>query len=148
MDTKMYERFANLDAMRKHHEAKIKEIREEMVELEKQLIEASLEENIDKVTVIVGHTEDGLPVKRTVYRQRKLWAGHQGDPEALNIALKESGLHEYVTEKANTNSLSAYIRGFDPDRIKSPEDIIAELPAPLQPVIKVTEAMKMISTVG
>ena len=148
MDTKIYERFAVLDARRKDYENRIKVIKDEMAELEKQLIEASMEEGIDKITVVVGQTEDGLPVKRTVYRSRIIRAGHQGDMDALNQALKDAGLDTYVQEKVNMNSLSAFVREFDPDKNKSPEEIIASLPEPLKPVVKVSECINMRTTVG
>ena len=148
METKVYERFAVLDDERKNLESRIKTIREEMVELEKQLVEASMEEGIDKVTVVVGRTEDGLPVKRTVYRSRIIRAGHQGDMDALNQALKDAGLDTYVQEKVNMNSLSAYVREFDPDKNKSPEEIIASLPEPLKTVIKVSECINMKTVSG
>jgi hypothetical protein len=143
MDTKLFEKFAVLDAQKSSLETRIKAIKDEMKQIEEAIIEQSLEEGIEKMTVIVGHTDDGLPVKRTVYRQRQLWAGHNGDPDALNEALKEAGLHEYLQEKVNTNSLSAYVRGFDPDRNKSPEQIMAELPYPLKQVLKVSEVLKI-----
>lgn len=146
MDTKLFERFAVLDAQKQELETRIKVIKDEIKEIEDVIIEQSMEEGIEKMTVVVGHTEDGLPVKRTVYRQRQLWAGHNGDADALNQALKEAGLDEYVNEKVNMNQLSAYVRNFDPDRNKAPEAIIAELPEPLKAVIKVSEVLKIKST--
>ncbi len=148
MDTKLFERFAVLSARKKALETQIEVIKDELKELETALLEQSMEGNIQNMTVIVGYTEDGLPVKRTVYRERTVRAGRGDEIEALqlNQALKEAGLHEYVKENVNLNQLSAYVRGFDPDKNRTPEEILAEMPDPLKKVIQIRVDYKMKST--
>ena len=143
MDTKLFERYAVLDDQKKQLEDKLKEIKEEQRQISQQIIEQSMEEGVDKVTVVVGHKETGEPIRRTVYRVREVWASSNGSQEELNEALKEAGLNEYVQEKVNTNSLSAYVRGFDPNQNLSPEEIVKALPEPLQDKVKVSEVLKI-----
>ena len=153
MDTKIFERFAVLDDMKKDLEAKLKTVKQEMAELESQIVEQSLEEGVESMTVKVGHDDEGNPIRRTVYRRRDLYAGRAdnggGSPiseEQLHEALREAGLEDYINEKVNANSLSAYVRGFDPDRRLSPEEIVQQLPLPLQGAVKVSEKLSVRST--
>lgn len=101
---------------------------------------------------------------RTIFLRKELWAGalsetdveklteeaisKLGDVERdgkklLCAALKAAGLTEYVSEGYNTQSISSYVREFDPDKNYTVEEIIALLPEALRPFIKVTEKIKI-----
>ena len=145
MDTKIYERYAILAVKKQHHKENIDMLNNELAELEKILIEQSLEEGIGKITVTVGKTEDGLPVLRTVHRTRAIRAApHKDKAEELHQGLKDAGLHEYVQETVNRNSLAAYVRCFDEDGRSTPDEIRSRLPEQLKDVINITEDIKMV----
>lgn len=143
MDTKELTKLAALQHRKAYLEAEVKEINRKISALEEALLEQTFEEGIDRATVTIGHDENGVPIKRTIYRERKVWAGHNGDVDALNDALRQAGLEEYIKETVNTNSLSAFIREYDPDHSSNPDDIRARLPEPLRDVIKISEQYKL-----
>lgn len=143
MDTRNFAKLASLQHRKAQLEAELKRLNEEISGLEGVLLEDVFEEGIDKMTVTAGEDENGFPIKRTVYLERKVWAGHNGDAEELNEALKQAGLNEYVQEKVNANSLSAFVREYDPEKNLKPDDIRAKLPEPLRDVIKISEQFKL-----
>lgn len=145
MNTKELKRLAALQHRKASLEAEVKEINKKIENLQEVLLEEAFEEGIDKMTVSIGNDENGHPIKRTVYLQRKVWAGHNGDQEQLNEALRQAGLEEYIKETVNTNSLSAFVREYDPEHNLDPESIKSKLPEPLRDVIKVSEQHKLIS---
>lgn len=81
---------------------------------------------------------------RTISTRKEIWAGHNDEQKDLLLqALKGSGLDEYVAENYNVQSLSAYVREFDPDRNLTHEQLLAKLPEGIRPYIKVTFVTKM-----
>ena len=133
MDTKIAKRFAELDQEERDLKSRLDFVKQEKQELEAQLLEGMEEDGISKLTV---NTDGG---QRTVYMHRQLCAGHNGDNHALSDALKNAGLDRMVAEQFNTQSLSAWVREFDDDGGKSPDEIINELPWDVQQYIKVSE---------
>jgi len=143
MDTNNYIGYAVLEDEERALKARLKEIGEKKRQLEEFLLDDMADNGLAKLTVRVGADEDGLPVMKTLYTRRQLWAGHQGDRQALLESLKTAGYEELVGETVNTNTLSALVRELDPDNIRTPEEIIKDLPLELQATIKVTEKIEL-----
>jgi hypothetical protein len=78
---------------------------------------------------------------QTVWLDRKLWASAAG-PELTN-ALKAAGFAAMVKETVNGQTLSAWVREFDPEAQLGPEEVIAKLPSVVQPYVKVAEVYKL-----
>lgn len=140
MDTKQFAEFAKLKDQEAHLKGELKKVQEEIGGMEKRLLEEMDEEGLmDKITVRVGMDDEGRPLTRTIYRRRQLWAGHINGRDTLVEALKDAGLDEFVGETFNAQTLSAYVRSFDPDGRLAPEEVKALLPQAIQDQIKVTE---------
>jgi hypothetical protein len=146
MNMKSLSRLAELQARKASLKGALTGVEDEIKKLQEQLLPELQEEGVQKITVKVGESEDGLPVHRTVYISRTVWAGHNGDALALADAMIKAGLNEYVKPSVNSMQLSAYVREFDPQKNKSPEEIIAQLPQELRDVIKVSEVFELKST--
>lgn len=89
-------------------------------ELEQKLLDRFASNGIDKMTI------GGA----TVYLHRQLWAS-QKDGHDLVAALRKVGLHHMVSEKCNTQTLSAYVREVERDE--------GQLPAELEAAVNLTE---------
>lgn len=115
-------------------DSEAKRIAKKMAQIEEAVI-STFQDN-----VLEKWTSNG----RTLSLRRELWAGHKEDQkENLLEALKTAGLGEYVSEGYNVMSLSAFVREADPDKQLTPEEIVASLPAEIQPFIKVSEKIKI-----
>lgn len=125
----------SIDKEKKELEARLDTLSEKRKELEAQLLEYFSSNAIQKLTA----------AGRTVYIRREVWAGHAGDNEAFIKAMKESGLGNYVKESVNSQTFSAYVREFDPDKKLSGDEITKLLPEPLRGVVKVSEVFKIAS---
>lgn len=143
MDMDAYIGYAVLEDEERALKARLKEIGEQRRQLEEHLLDDMADNGLAKLTVRVGFDDGGQPVMKTLYMRRQLWAGHQGDKQALMEALKHAGYQDLVGETVNTNTLSALIRELDPDNNRSPEDIIKALPPELHTTIKVTEKVEL-----
>ncbi len=143
MDMSSYVRYAVLNDEEAALKLRLKEIAQEKKLLGEALLDEMADNGMAKMTLKVGVDEDGLPVRKTLYIQRQLWAGHQGDKQALMESLKLAGYEDLVAETVNTNTLSALVRELDPDNNRSPEDIINMLPPELHSTIKVTEKIEL-----
>ena len=141
MDTKLAKNWAELDARYAELKSQMQAVKAERDKRESQLLEMMAEDGINKITVSVEDENGGH--SRTVYPHRQIWAGHQGDKDALCDALKKAGLDEYVKPNFNSNQLSAYIREYDPNNVLEEEDIRKRLPLEIQPYIKVTEKIQL-----
>ena len=145
METKHFARLAQLQEEKKELEQRKKEINEEIKNIQEPLLEQMDEEGVDKITVVVGYTDEGNPIRRTVHKRRQVWASSNGDMVGLIEALHEAGLDtEYVEQTVNSNRLSAFVRQYDDeDRPLSAEEIKQRLPEPLQNAVKVTEKIDL-----
>lgn len=127
-------RFVELDRRIKAHEDEIETLKEKRRALEERLIDNMTQAGLQRVTV------DGV----TVYIDRKLWAGANGEGmPALVAALREEGLDEMVTESAGAQRLSAWVREHDPQKCDSPEVVVSRLPERIRPFIRVSEVYKL-----
>lgn len=111
----------------------VKKLKEEAADLEVELLPQFKDAGIDKTTI------NG----KTVWLDRKVWASAGGDMPALVDAMKAAGLHDMVGETVNGNTLSAWVREFDPDGVFSPEEIVEKLPVELRNSINVSEVFKL-----
>jgi hypothetical protein len=85
-----------------------------------------------------------------VFLEHKIYATAGGDVPGACVALKSSGMGQYVSETFNSNSLSAWAReqyqiyqSEHPDEIVTLEQFVATLPPELQSAIKITETVKV-----
>jgi hypothetical protein len=123
-------------------ESELDEVKSKMNEIQEAIAEKMLTEN-PRIRVKVGEKADGSPVFKTVHVKTELWAGHNGDEAALIAGMKEAGLSDLVKEKFNVQTLSGYVRGLDPDKKMTPEEIIEIIPLPMQKHIKVSKLLKL-----
>jgi hypothetical protein len=128
-----------------------------VVEAEMKAIDAQIQEKMifecPNIKIQVGVNAKGKPVFKTVYVKSTLWAGHLGDKEdedaglamktKLLEALKAAGLEDFVSEGFNAQTLSAYVRAFDPDGKMDLEELKVLLPEPIQPYIKLSKVTQV-----
>jgi len=137
MDTAKLARFVEIEKARRELETRLEELKAERATLEEELLRQFQESGIDSMRV------DGM----TVYLKREIWAGAKdGDYERACRALREAGLDQYVQERFNTQSLSAYVREqarLLADDTAGPDEILAVLPEPLRDAISVTEKFSL-----
>jgi len=79
----------------------------------------------------------------TVYLDRKVWASAGGDMPRLVDAMKAADMHDMVGETVNGNTLSAWVREFDPESLKTEAEIISALPEELRDAIEVNIVFKL-----
>lgn len=130
--------FALLNERKRQLDKELETVKEDMKIISEQICEKMIFEN-PNIKVKVGVKKDGKPLFKTVYVKSTIWAGYEEDKTRLMEALKESGLNDMVSETFNTQTLSAYVRGFDPDRKLSLEELKTMLPEAIQPHIKLSQ---------
>lgn len=123
-------------------ESELDEVKSKMNEIQEAIAEKMLTEN-PRIRVKVGEKADGSPIFKTVHVKTEIWAGHNGDEAGLINAMKEAGLSDMVKEKFNVQTLSGYVRGLDPDRKMTPEELLEAVPAPMQKYIKISKLLKL-----
>ena len=123
-------------------EEELDEVKASMTAIQDAIAERMLTEN-PRIRVKVGEKADGSPVFKTVHVKTEIWAGHNGDEMALIEAMKEAGLSDMVKEKFNVQTLSGYVRGLDPDKKLTPEELLHSIPLPMQKHIKITKILKL-----
>jgi hypothetical protein len=139
---KAAQKYAVLVDRKKNIEDEVKKIAAEIAEIPDAIAERMMLDN-PRIRVKVGSTNDGTPVFRTVYARPEIWAGHNGDEAALVEAMKESGLESMVKEKFNVQTLSGYVRGLDPDKNMTTEELLDEVPPKMRPHIKISKLLKL-----
>lgn len=123
-------------------EEQLEEIKAKMTAIQDAIAERMLTEN-PRIRVKVGEKADGSPIFKTVHVKTEIWAGHNGDEAALIEAMKEAGLADMVKEKFNVQTLSGYVRGLDPAKLLTPEELLQSVPLPMQKHIKITKILKL-----
>ncbi len=141
--------FVSLEYHKKELDADLKATKQKLDELEERIIPMFIEEGVPSMTVEV----DGA--KRTLSIYPDVYASPINDREEVVEALKASELDQYVAENYNTNSLTAFVREIWKElrevasrekRVVTDDDLRAALPAPLQPVLKISLIHKLSST--
>lgn len=122
VDIERTRRYVELTKRKRQAEDDLDEVKKELARLEGQLLEDFEHAGVDSMR-IDGHT---------VYPHRQLFANaRDGDKERAVEALRACGLHDYVKEQFNTQSLSAYVRELD--------ELEEPLPQPLADALDVYE---------
>ena len=129
--------FGLLNEKKRELKKQLEDVEERMKEIDSQICERMIFEN-PNLKVRIGEDSKGRPKFKTVYVTSTLWAGYADNKEALVEAMKESGMGDMVSESFNTQTLSAYVRGLDPDNSMTLEELKAALPEKVQPHIKLT----------
>lgn len=123
-------------------ESELDEVKSQMTVIQEAIAEKMLTEN-PRIRVKVGEKADGSPVFKTVHVKTEIWAGHNGDEAGLIEAMKEAGLSDMVKEKFNVQTLSGYVRGLDPDKKMTPEELLEAVPVPMQKYMKISKLLKL-----
>ena len=127
-------RFIELDAARKAKEGEVDAIKEELAQLEPQIME-----RFENAGMQSMKSSNGV----TVYIARQVWASpREGNHAGLVSALQSIGLNDMVKTQCNTQTLSAYVREVEKEIFgenSSPDDLIKKLPEAIQPFIAITE---------
>lgn len=113
--------------------SKTKKLEDETAEIEAELLPQFKESGMDRMTI----------QGRTVWLDRKVWASAGGDMPRLVDAMKAAGLEDMVGETVNGNTLSSWVREFDPEGTMSPEEIVGNLPPEVKDAITVSEVFKL-----
>jgi hypothetical protein len=114
MDSVKLRHYVELEKERRDHESRLNSIKESIAQIEDDLLKDFEKDGISKATV------DGL----TIYIHRQLWASAKdGNYEQACEALRKCGMGEYVQERFNTNSLSAFVRESERNQESLPKDL-------------------------
>lgn len=107
MEIEQFRRFAELKRLIADHEREVKALKAEASELEAELVGQLGDEGVASLKVNNGKRKVNLSLNR------QLWATNLESPEATAAACKAAGLGELVSERANTQTLSAYLRDLE-----------------------------------
>lgn len=131
--------FSELTERNKQIEDELKANKARMLELEPVILEQMADVGMNNARI------NG----RTYYIKRDLFAGPADgyDKVSVALALKASGLDDYVTETYNSNSLAAYVRSCKQEAeggdTLTTEQIRSLLPKPLRAVLRVGENFRL-----
>lgn len=125
----LYDQYVQLHIEKKEIEAKLSDKKEEIKQLEAQMLDKWAEEGLQSVK---------MPGGKSLWLDHKFWASAGGEIEELVEGLCASGMEDMVKQTVNRNSLSALIREYA-DPLDDPETLAAKLPAELQGRVKITE---------
>lgn len=134
---KKAQEFAVLNERKRQLTKELDDVKEKMDAINQLICEKMIFEN-PNIKVKVGEDSKGKPKFKTVFVKSTIWAGYDEDKSALMEALKKCGLEDMVTETFNVQTLSAYVRAFDPDKAKTLEELKSSLPEEIQPHIKLS----------
>ena len=143
MDMNRYAEYGILSDKEAALKAELKEVSERRRDLAEELIDEMADNGLAKLTVKVGNDAEGRPVHKTLYVQRLLYAGHNGDKQALIEGLRLAGFEDLVGETVNAQTLSALVREFDPENNTPTQEILQAMPEPMRTVLKVTEKVEL-----
>lgn len=141
--------FVSLEKKKKDLDAELKAARARLDELEEIIIPMFIDAGVPAMTV----EADGMTRTLSIYPD--VYASPVNDREEVVAALKLSELGQYVAENYNTNSLTSYVRevwkelrdaASKEQRVVTEVDLRAALPAPLQPVLRISMVHKLSST--
>jgi hypothetical protein len=141
--------FVSLEKKKKDLDAELKAAKQRLDELEEIIIPMFVAKGVPSMVVEVP----GMTRTLTLYQD--VYASPLNEREEVVAALKASELGVYVAENYNANSLTSYVREVwnelketarREQRVASEADLRAELPEPLQPVLKISLVHKLSST--
>jgi hypothetical protein len=114
LDIEKLSRFVEMDIEKKNLSAKLDRVKEEMAELEQELISDLIDCELDRVTLSSG---------RTVYMRTDTYARILSKEKAFD-ALRKSGFEDYIRDDVNTQQLSRLLRDFEEQEAEIPEEFI------------------------
>lgn len=129
----LFERFIKIEEEKIALEEKLKSVKAKRDDLADKIMSSFEKQGIDNIRI------NG----RTVYIQRQIWAGHNGDKQATCDAFKDAGLDEYISDNFNTQQISAYVREFEGDSVLTMDELLSKLPKQIQGAIKLTEKFQV-----
>jgi len=135
-------RYGILNAQKKRLKAELELTEQEMTSIQEEIADTMILEN-PQIKVKIGEKPNGEPIFTTVHTISKLYAGHNGDKEALIRAMKQSGLEDMIAENFNANTFAAYIRGLDPDKKMSIEELMDVVPELMRPYMKISKVVTL-----
>ncbi len=112
-------------------EQKLADVKARLTKLEPEIAEAFISEGIQ------SHNMDGY----TLYLNRQIWAGADGNKEKMMLALKfypDDSWSFMVKDSVNSQTLSARVRECERDK-----DDMPILPEALKSVIKIAEVFRI-----
>ena len=128
MKVELIKTYLNFDRQRKKLELQVKDLKEKLAKLMPKVEEELLQAGVDSLKL------DGA----SVGTRSQLWAKPKnGDYEKACEALRKAGLDDFVRERFNTNTLSAYVRELRDNDQPLPESFVG--------VIEVSEVTKVIT---
>jgi hypothetical protein len=133
MDTNKASEYGELITTIRAKEKEVKKLKEKANTLMEELLPDFKNSGTQRINV------DG----KTVWLDRKVWASAGGDMPRLVDAMKAAGMEDMVGETVNGGSLSAWVREFDPDKVKTESEIIEALPEELRDAIEVNIVFKL-----
>jgi len=105
MNLSLAKKVASLIAEKRRLEERLRAVKEEIDQLEPELLNEMMEDQMDRLHITVGSE------KITLYIHRIVWARPKdGDRGSVVATLKRCGMSDFVEEGYNTSTLSAYVR--------------------------------------
>lgn len=144
MDTEILCKYVENERHRSYLKGELEKADAEKKLLEPIIVQMFGEDGVQSTKVIMA---DGA--KPTVHLRRELWAGHQGNSQALCDALKDGGYASQVKENFNVQSLSSLVRELAVDYHQteigklSVEQILEAVPDNIRAHLKVSEMFKI-----
>ena len=144
MSTEILRQFVENERLRAHLKSELEAANAEKARLEPMIVQIFSEEGVQSQKLKMA--DGSMP---TVHLRRELWAGHQGNAQALCDALKDGGYASQVKENFNTQSLSSLVRElateFHQTEIGklSVEQIMEAVPENIRACLKVSEMFKI-----
>ena len=131
--------FIELDAKKKQADDDLEAIKEQMAELEPQIME-----RFENAGMQSMKSKQGV----VLYIRRQLFAGAvEGATVLLTESLKSAGLGDLVKEAVNSQRLSSWVTEFEAEHFNGskvrPEELIEAMPAELKESLKVTEKFSL-----
>ena len=145
MNQEQLKGFVCLEKRKRDLDAELKQVKQQIDDLEQALIPQFIELGADPSVRL-----DGM----TIWLVQEIYASPVNDRQEVADALKLSELGQYVAENYNSNSLSAYVREVTrevaarfkkEERMYDAEDVRAALPDPLGKTLKLSFVHKLSS---
>ena len=128
-DAEQVAQYIGLKREIKRQETQLKKLKKVAAQIEEELIPTFKADQCQRLTL------SGW----TAYLDRKVYASAGGDMDGLVNALQSAGEFDLVKETVNGNTLSGWVREFDPDRLLSADEIVEKLPKQVRDAITVSE---------
>lgn len=109
--------FVNLQLKIDKKAAELENLKDELALAEAELLEKMAEDGLTHFKTARGNGRV----------DRKIWASCDGDVQGVIKAMEKDGLTDLVSETVNGNTLSGFVREYDPNKCLSPEALVKAL---------------------